>query len=97
MRSLLMSMLSLMAESHRVVILRTAKIAAGGVGAIDEVDLMIREKVDTACEAVDTLASGRGQIDVVARYRAVVAANIARLSPGGSKPEVRPITVAARS
>jgi hypothetical protein len=66
--------------STRVVGLRLEKIAAGGVGAFDEAQLMVSEKLSAAFEAAATLASGGTSSAVMDRYQALVNANVRRLS-----------------
>jgi hypothetical protein len=60
--------------STRVVGLRLEKIAAGGVGAFDEAQLMVSEKLSAAVEAAATLASGGTSSAVMDRYQALVNA-----------------------
>jgi hypothetical protein len=67
-------------ESQTVVALRLAALAAGGPAASAGAGRMIREKIDAAVEAADTLLDGGSVDDVIARYREHVRANAARLA-----------------
>ncbi len=68
-------------ESNGVIGLRLIKLASGGSDAGDEFGLMLREKIDAAVEARETLLSGGTVALVVDRYREHVAANSVRLRP----------------
>ena len=70
-------------EAQRVVGLRMAKFARGGVNAQHEVQTMIAEKVAAHAEAAITLATGGSLESVVKRYRKIVGANERRLSGEG--------------
>jgi hypothetical protein len=67
-------------ESHRVVALRLAKLAAGGSPARAEANLMVSEKVSEAWAAGVTLMTGGSNAKVIAQYRKRVTANARRLS-----------------
>jgi hypothetical protein len=67
-------------ESGTVVGLRMLKLAGGGGDALNEMRLMIREKVDAAFESGTNLMAGATAETVIDRYRQHVAANAARLS-----------------
>jgi hypothetical protein len=67
-------------ESHRVVTLRLACLAAGGEAAGVEAQRMILEKGTAFVEAVTTLAGGGSAETVIRRYRTHVRANERRLS-----------------
>jgi hypothetical protein len=67
-------------ESGTVVGLRMLKLAGGGGDALNEMRLMIREKVDAAFESGANLMAGATAETVIDRYRQHVAANAARLS-----------------
>jgi hypothetical protein len=71
-------------ESNAVVGLRLMKIAHGGADAVEEVNLMVQEKIDAAGEALATLAGGGSVETVLAGYRRRVAFNAERLSPESS-------------
>ena len=71
-------------ETGDVVHRRMWRISAGGWNAVDESVLMVREKVDAACEAGCTLAGGGSVLSVIEGYRGHVAANAERLR---SKPQ----------
>jgi hypothetical protein len=71
-------MLSL--ESGTVVGLRMLKLTRGGSDALNEMRLMIGEKVDAAFESGANLMAGATAETVIDRYRQHVAANVARLS-----------------
>jgi hypothetical protein len=66
-------------ESNGVIALRMMKLMLGGSGALDEVHLMVSEKVDAALEATANLMAGASGEDVIRRYRQHVAANVVRL------------------
>jgi len=68
-------------ESGTVVGLRILKLAGGGSDALNEMRLMIGEKVDAAFESGANLMAGATAETVIDRYRQHVAANAARLSP----------------
>ena len=67
-------------ESHNVIDVRLWKIATGGVDALTETRLMVREKVDAAFKAGTMLLNGGGSADIISFYRKHVAANNERLS-----------------
>lgn len=67
-------------ESGNVIGLRMLKLTRGGSDALNEVQLMIGEKVDAAFELGANLMAGASADSVVDRYRQHVAANAARLS-----------------
>ena len=68
-------------EANSVIGLRLMKIAHGGVDAVQEVNLMVQEKVDAAAEAMTTLVGGGTVETVLAGYRRRVAFNAERLAP----------------
>jgi hypothetical protein len=67
-------------EANGVIGLRVIKIAEGGPDAGQEINLMIREKIDAAAEAVTTLCAGGSVETVLSGYRRRVAVNARRLS-----------------
>jgi hypothetical protein len=67
-------------EANGVIGLRSIKIARGGVGAVQEINLMVQEKVDAAAEAMTTLVGGGSVEAVLTGYRRRVAQNARRLS-----------------
>jgi hypothetical protein len=67
-------------EANGVIGLRSIKIARGGVDAVQEINLMVHEKVDAAAEALATLIGGGSVEAVVMDYRRRVALNARRLS-----------------
>jgi hypothetical protein len=69
-------------EANGVIGLRLIKIAQGGVDAGHEINLMVREKVDAAAEALTTVVGGGSVETVLAGYRRRVALNARRLSFG---------------
>jgi hypothetical protein len=71
-------MLSL--ESSQVIGLRLLKLARGDSAAIDEMHLMMGEKVKAALESGTNLMAGASADSVIDRYRQHVAANAERLS-----------------
>jgi hypothetical protein len=75
-----MSAWMLAAETSRVIVLRTMKLAAGGPRARAEATRMVSEKISEGFGAGVTLAMGGSQAKVIRRYRKRVAANARRLS-----------------
>jgi hypothetical protein len=69
-------------EANSVIGLRLIKIAHGGVYAVQEVNLMVREKVDAGAEAMAALVGGGSVEAVLAGYRRRVAFNAQRLIAG---------------
>lgn len=67
-------------ESGTVIGLRMLKLTYGGRDALNEMQLMIGEKVDAAVESSASLMAGASAETVIDRYRQHVAANAARLS-----------------
>jgi hypothetical protein len=67
-------------ESGNVIGLRMLKITRGGSDALNEMHLMIEEKVNAAYESGANLMAGASANSVVDRYRQHVAANAERLS-----------------
>jgi hypothetical protein len=67
-------------ESGNVIGLRMLKLTSGGSGAVNEMHLMVREKVNAALESGANLMAGASANSVVERYRQHVAANAERLS-----------------
>ena len=67
-------------EANGVVGLRFTKIARGGPDAAHEINLMVREKIDAAAEAVATLVGGGTVEAVLSDYRRRVSLNARRLS-----------------
>jgi hypothetical protein len=67
-------------ESGNVIGLRMLKLTRGGSDAINEMHLMVREKVNAAFESSTNLMAGASADSVVDRYRQHVAANAERLS-----------------
>ncbi len=67
-------------ESSTVIGLRMLKLTHGGHGALDEIHLMIGEKVGAAFESGANLMAGATAETVINRYRQHVAANAERLS-----------------
>jgi hypothetical protein len=75
-----MDMMLLGMEAQRVVGLRLAKLASGGVAARTEAQLMFTEKAAAFAEAATTIAVGGSPGKVIRRYRSHVRANEKRLS-----------------
>jgi hypothetical protein len=67
-------------ESGNVIGLRMLKLTRGGSDALNEMHLMIGEKVNAAFESAADLMAGALADSVVDRYRQHVAANAERLS-----------------
>jgi hypothetical protein len=58
-------------EANGFIGLRSIKIARGGVDAVPELNLMVREKFDAAAEAMTTLVGGGSVEAVLSGYRRV--------------------------
>jgi hypothetical protein len=67
-------------ESGNVIGLRMLKLACGGGDALNEMHLMVGEKVNAAFESGTNLMGGASVHSVVDRYRQHVAANAERLA-----------------
>jgi hypothetical protein len=67
-------------ESGTVIGLRMLKLTCGGSDALNEIHLMMEEKVNAAIELGSNLRAGASADTVISRYRQHVAANAARLS-----------------
>jgi hypothetical protein len=67
-------------EAQRVIGLRLAKLARGGVAAEVESRRMVTEKLAAAAEATTALAMGKSPYAIVRRYRTIIRANKRRLS-----------------
>jgi hypothetical protein len=67
-------------EVNEVIGLRMMKIMSGGPDAMNEIQLMISEKIDASTEAATSLFFGQSPTAVVARVREHVANNQRRLS-----------------
>ena len=66
-------------ESQQVIFLRLMKLAAGGLDAQREAELMLREKVLAASQSSVRMAGGASLDSVVQTYRKTVRANARRL------------------
>jgi hypothetical protein len=66
-------------ESGNVIGLRMLKLTCGGTDALNEMHLMIGEKVNAMVETGAHLMAGGSADSVVDRYRQQVAANAERL------------------
>jgi hypothetical protein len=67
-------------ESGNVIGLRMLKLACGGGDALNEMHLMMGEKINAMVETGSHLMAGGSADSVVDRYRQHVAANAERLS-----------------
>jgi len=67
-------------ESGNVIGLRMLKLACGGSDALNEMHLMMDEKINALVETGGHLMAGGSADSVVDRYRQHVAANAERLS-----------------
>jgi hypothetical protein len=67
-------------EANVVIGLRSIKVARGGVDAVQEINLMVQEKVDAAAEALATLVGGGSVEAIPSGYRQRVTLNARRLS-----------------
>lgn len=77
---MLISFVRLAIEANDVIGLRMMKIISGGPDAMNEMQLMIREKIDASAEAATSLIFGQSPTAIVARVREHVANNQRRLS-----------------
>lgn len=75
-----MSMMLLALESHQAAQLRLYRLSFGGVAAIDEAALMVREKIEAFGGAMGSAMTGGSVDSVIGDYRTIVRANIERLS-----------------
>lgn len=76
-----MSELTLLAiEANRVIALRMRVLMLGGVAAMTEAELMVREKQIAVQKAISDLSGGASQAAVRSDIRSVVQGNIVRLS-----------------
>jgi hypothetical protein len=69
----------LLLESNEVAALRLAKFAEGEA-IWDEAEIMISEKIGAGVEAFTSLSRGEDALNVINRYRELVAANYGRLN-----------------
>jgi hypothetical protein len=67
-------------ESGQVIGLRMLKFTRGGSDALNEMHLMLEEKINAAVESGANLMAGASAGSVVDRYRQHVAANAERLT-----------------
>ena len=67
-------------EANVVIGLRSIKVARGGVDAVQEINLMVQEKVDAAAEALATLVGGGSVEAILSGYRQRMTLNARRLS-----------------
>lgn len=67
-------------ESQQAANLRLCRLGLGGAAAIDEATLMVSEKVQAFGAAYASLIAGQPADSVIGDYRAVVQANIRRLT-----------------
>ena len=67
-------------ETGNVIGLRMLKLSSGGSDAINELHLMVGEKVNAMVETSANLIAGGSAGSVIDRYRQHVAANAKRLS-----------------
>lgn len=77
------NMMMLALESQQAAQLRLCRLGLGGVAAIDEATLMVSEKVQAFGDAYASVMSGEATDTVIGDYRAVVQANIRRLTQAG--------------
>jgi hypothetical protein len=75
-------------ESSHVIGLRMLKLTRGGSDALNEMHLMLGEKLDAAIESGANLMAGASADSVVDRYRQHVAANADRLAIRQAAPRV---------
>lgn len=67
-------------EASRVIALRMQLFMLGGAGALQEADLMVKEKTTAFNKAMVDLSNGVPQSSVRSDIRTVVQANIRRLA-----------------
>ena len=67
-------------ESQQVIVMRVAKLAAGGTAAQAETSLMVSEKISEALSASQRLMMGASADSIIRGYRKKVRANARRLA-----------------
>jgi hypothetical protein len=78
----LYSMALLTAECHQVIGMRMIKAAMGGAAAGEEAVLMMSEKTEAALRHGPAFLAGGSLDRIIEDYRAIVQANVVRLSQG---------------
>ena len=73
------STMTLMVEATRVIELRF-RLMALGRSTLDEISLMVTEKIDALEQAESVIVRGGDPSLIIDNYRKIVAANVARLS-----------------
>ena len=71
-----------MVEATRVIELRL-RLMALGRSTLDEISLMVTEKIDALEQAKSVIVRGGDPSLIIDNYRKLVAANVARLSSSG--------------
>ena len=71
-----------MVEATRVIELRL-RLLALGKSTLDEISLMVTEKIDALEQAKSVIVRGGDPSLIIDNYRKIVAANVARLSGSG--------------
>jgi hypothetical protein len=74
--------MTLMVEATRVIELRL-RLMALGRSTLDEISLMVTEKIDALEQAKSVIVRGGDPSLIIDNYRKLVAANVARLSSSG--------------
>jgi hypothetical protein len=72
-------LLTLMADAMQVIDMRL-RLIASGQGTLDEMFLMVSEKIEAFDKAQAILIRGGDPAHVLDTYRKIVAANVARLA-----------------
>ena len=90
------STMALMAEATRVIELRL-RLMALSRSTLDEISLMVTEKLDALEQAKSVIVRGGDPSLIIDNYRKIVAANVARLSSSGGLGvvgrEARPVVI----
>ena len=90
------STMALMAEAMRVIELRL-RLMAFGRSTLDEISLMVTEKLDALEQAKSVIVRGGDPSLIIDNYRKIVAANVARLSSSSGLRvvgrEARPVVI----
>lgn len=74
------NLMLLVLESQQAAQLRLYRLGLGGAPAIDESALMVREKIEAFGDARGSAMSGGSFDSLIDDYRAIVQANIRRLT-----------------
>lgn len=76
-------------ESHRVILLRTIRLAGGGASALDEAWRIVAEKAAATADFPQRVLEGNSPLGLAVHYRKMVRGNLRRLSATG-RPRSNP-------